>query len=93
MIIPDNGPVVLKFYRKDCPPCKALSPITKEIASENPEVQFLGINTREDIETAKDYDIRSVPTLVFVKDGIEVARLVGSQSKKVIEENVFLLLE
>jgi thioredoxin 1 len=86
-------PKVLKFYREDCAPCKSLSPITKEIAKEHPEVQFIGINTREQPEVAKEHGVRSVPTLIFLKDGVEISRLVGIQTKKVIEENLYLLLE
>lgn len=91
--IPTEGPAVLKFYSTTCPPCKKLSPITKQIAKENPEVSFIGIDIKESIETTKDYEVKSVPTLIFIKDGEEVNRLIGLKSKKEVEESVFLLLE
>lgn len=87
------GPKVLKFYSQTCPPCKALSPITKEISEENPEVDFQGIDIGVDQEAVQKYGIKSVPTLVFLKHGQEVDRLVGLQTKQAIEERVFLLLE
>lgn len=87
------SPTVLKFYGKQCAPCKAMSPITKEIAEENPEVAFIGIDVHEDQEAVQKYRIKSVPTLVFLKNDKEVDRIIGLVSKQEIEERVFLLLE
>ena len=86
---------VLKFYAKWCAPCKRLSPITKEIAEENPDVKFTGVNIDDSnvSETMKKHSIKSIPTLIFLKNGQEVDRIVGGASKKEIEERVFLLQE
>lgn len=86
-------PTVIKFFRTDCPPCKAQSPWTKQIAEENPEVEWVGINAQENRVMATKFKVKSVPTLVFMKNGEEVNRIVGLSSKKEIEESVFLLLE
>ena len=88
-----TGPKVLKFYSKTCPPCKALSPITKEIAEENPEVNFIGVDIDVDRDSVQKYGIKGVPTLVFLRNDQEVDRLVGLRSKAEIQELVFLLLE
>lgn len=84
---------VIKFFSKSCPPCKKLSPITKEIAAEYPEVEWLGVDIEKERELAQQFGVRSVPTMVFVKNNEEVDRLVGLVPKKEIEERVFLLME
>jgi thioredoxin 1 len=93
MSIPEKGLAVAKFYMKTCKPCKMLTPITKEVAEENPEVQFVGIDAQENPELSQDLGIRSVPVLIFFRDGEEQSRLEGLQSKEVIQEHVFLLQE
>jgi thioredoxin-like negative regulator of GroEL len=81
---------VKKFWREACNPCKTLSPIIERIMNEYPDIKFVSINTDEDKinggEQISKYGLRSVPTVVFEKDGIEVSRFVGMKSEKEIKD-------
>lgn len=65
---------VLKFYANWCGPCRVLS---QRLEGEN----FTEINIDTDHETAVKYKVRSVPTLIFLKDGEEVQRTIGLITK------------
>jgi len=63
---------VLKFSANWCSPCKILANTLKDV------VGITNIDIEQDIETAVKYNVRSVPTLVFLRDGKEVHRVSGS---------------
>lgn len=63
---------VLKFSANWCQPCKILATTLKDAA------EIKSIDVEQDMETARKYNIRNVPTLVFLKDGKEVHRVSGS---------------
>jgi thioredoxin 1 len=67
---------VLKFSATWCGPCKVLAQILEGVEGITP------IDIDKDQETARKYGIRSVPALVFLKDGVEVHRQVGVISKE-----------
>ncbi len=72
---------VKKFSAVWCGPCRALSPVMNEIKNQFSNVKFQEYDVDEAYEVAEEYGIRSVPTVVIVKDGVEVNRFVGLQSK------------
>ena len=72
---------VKKFSAVWCGPCRALAPVMEGIKSQYSNVVFETIDVDTDHEQASQFAIRSVPTVVFVKDGVEVNRLVGVNSK------------
>lgn len=60
---------ILDFYADWCGPCKMLHPVLKSLESKNPEVQIVKINVDEDREKAAEFGIRSLPTVLFMKEG------------------------
>lgn len=73
---------ILDFYAEWCGPCKAMSPILDQIEDELDDVIIEKYNVEENEEIVEDYGIRSVPTLVFIKDDEIVSKHVGSLSKE-----------
>jgi thioredoxin 1 len=69
-----------------CGPCQTFKPIMNEIANEGHSVQFIDIDQQEDL--ARQYNVRSVPTVVIEQNGSEVNRLIGATTKQVILENL-----
>ena len=70
--------VIADFYSDSCVPCKRMSPLLAETEEEDPEgIKLVKLNINFDGETAQKYNVTSVPTLVFFKDGAEKARLTG----------------
>ena len=79
---------VKRFSAAWCGPCRALAPMMEGIKAEYSDVMFETIDVDVDHEQASKYAIRSVPTVVFVKDGVEVERLVGVNSKLAYENKI-----
>ena len=72
---------VVDFYATWCGPCKMLAPILESVEKETEGVAFFRVDVDEAPDTARRFGIMSIPTLVFLKDGEEVARTVGVQRK------------
>ena len=69
---------IADFYSDPCGPCKRMSPLLAETEEEDTEgIKLVKLNINFDGETAQKYNVTSVPTLVFFKDGAEKARLTG----------------
>ena len=69
-----------------CGPCQRFKPIMQEVANEGHSVQFIDIDSQEDL--ARQYNVRSVPTVVVEQNGSEVNRLIGVSTKQTILENL-----
>jgi thioredoxin 1 len=72
---------VKKFSASWCGPCRALAPVMNEIKGQFDNVKFTDYDVDEAYEAATEYGIRSVPTVVLVKDGKEINRFTGMSSK------------
>ena len=78
-----GGLVVIDFWATWCGPCRMLSPIVDELADELAgKVTVAKCNVDDCPDIAADYGIRSIPTLIFLKDGQAVERSVGVKSKE-----------
>lgn len=87
----DNEILVVDFYAQWCGPCKVLLPIIEELSDEKNEegkVAITKVNVDESSEIAVKYGVRSIPTLIFFKNGEEVKRMTGLQPKTVIEAEI-----
>ena len=72
---------VKRFSAVWCGPCRALAPVMEGIKAGYSDVVFETIDVDNDHEQASKYGIRSVPTVVIVKDGVEINRFTGMSSK------------
>jgi len=70
--VSSNEIVILDFWAEWCGPCKQFGPIFEKVAEEYPEILFGKINTEEEQELAGMFQIRSIPTVAIMREGIVV---------------------
>ena len=80
-----EGIILVDFYADWCGPCKMLSPIIDEVAQENDDIKVVKVNVDESSDIALEYKVMSIPTLVVIKNGQEVARSIGVIDKSEIK--------
>ena len=78
-----KGKVLLKFGAPWCGPCRMLNPVLDILST---EIEIIDINIDEFEDVSIEYGIRSVPTLVFLNDGVEQDRIVSNTNKEKILE-------
>lgn len=84
-----NGVTLVDFFATWCGPCKMLSPVIDEIASEmEGKAVVVKVDSDQLGELCAEYNIRLLPTLVFFKDGKEVDKIVGVAEKEDIIEKL-----
>jgi thioredoxin 1 len=75
-------PVIVDFWAPWCGPCQMLTPVLEQLAGEKAGAVKIGkVNVDDEPELASRFGVRSIPLLVFFKDGKQVANVVGVQSK------------
>ena len=87
-VLAHNGVMVVDFFANWCGPCRKLAPILEEVEGELKNVKFAKINTDENIEMAKKYQVSGLPTLMVFKNGEAVERIVGLMPKTSIITNI-----
>ena len=84
--IPNDKPVVIDFFATWCGPCKRIAPAFEELAKKFPTLSFLKVDVDESEEIASKYTIESLPTFVFLKNGVEVHRIEGADLRAVVAQ-------
>ncbi len=81
--------VLVDFWAEWCGPCRAIAPVLDELASEYAGRLTIGkVNVDENGQTAARFGIRSIPTLLVMKNGVRVDQIVGAHPKQAIKSKI-----
>jgi thioredoxin 1 len=84
-VIESESPVLVDFWAPWCGPCRVVAPVLEEIASERPDLRIVKLNVDDNQQTAAQYQVLSIPTLILFKGGAPVKTVVGAYPKKKLE--------
>ena len=84
-VVQADVPIIVDFWAEWCGPCRSIAPVLQEIADEkNGSVKIVKVNVDENPDLAQRFEIRSIPTMLFYKDGLVKDVAVGASPKQTI---------
>jgi len=84
-LVATQGLVMVDFWAAWCGPCRAIAPVLEELAEASDRVTLMKVNIDENPGLAARYGIRSIPTILFIEDGVVVDRVVGAAPRAMLQ--------
>jgi thioredoxin 1 len=89
MVLKSKTPVLVDFWAEWCGPCRMVEPIVEELAGEyEGKVTVARLNVDENMKTAGQYGIMSIPTLLIFRDGAPISNIVGFRPKAELKRSI-----
>jgi thioredoxin 1 len=87
-VLESDKPVLVDFWAPWCGPCRVVAPVLEEIASERDDLRIVKLNVDENQQTAANYDVLSIPTMILFKNGQAAKKVIGAYPKKRLESEL-----
>lgn len=88
-----NGVSLVDFWAPWCGPCRMLNPVIEKLVDEfEGKANICKVNTDEESDLAAKFGIRSVPTILFIKNGEVAHQMIGTHSEQVLRDKINSLL-
>ncbi|MDX6657091.1 MAG: thioredoxin 1 [Solirubrobacteraceae bacterium] len=91
-VIESETTVLVDFWAPWCGPCRVVGPVLEEIAAERADLKIVKLNVDENQQTAANFQVLSIPTMIIFKGGEPVKKVIGAYPKKKLEAELEPLL-
>ena len=84
-VIESETPVLVDFWAPWCGPCRVVAPVLEEIAQERQDLRIVKLNVDDNQQTAAQYEVLSIPTMILFKQGQVAKKVIGAYPKRRLE--------
>ncbi len=83
-----EGFIIVDFYSTTCVPCKMFSRILEDLTLDYPFLNIVKVNITDDPALGKEFEIEAVPTVIFMKDGQQLEKIVGLMDEEEVIDKI-----
>jgi thioredoxin 1 len=87
-VLEADGPVLVDFWAPWCGPCRVVAPVLEEMNNEREDLTVVKLNVDENQQTAANFEVLSIPTLILFKGGAPVKKVIGAYPKRRLEQEL-----
>ena len=87
-VLESDKPVLVDFWAALCGPCRVVAPVLEEIASERDDLRIVKLDVDANQQTAANYEVLSIPTMILFKNGQVAKKIIGAYPKKRLESEL-----
>ncbi len=87
-VLESEKPVLVDFWADWCGPCRVVAPVLEEIASERDDLRIVKLGVDANQQTAANYEVLSIPTMILFKNGQVAKKIIGAYPKKRLESEL-----
>ena len=87
-VLESDKPVLVDFWAAWCGPCRVVAPVLEEIASERDDLRIVKLDVDANQQTAANYEVLSIPTMILFKNGQVAKKVIGAYPKKRLESEL-----